>query len=212
VGRWTVQNRDGDCGSRWVCKCSCGTIRSVDGHHLRRALTQSCGCLQKEQSSARLRAQRITHGLSKTPEYRSWLAMLNRCNDPKNKQFKDYGGRGITVCRRWRKFETFLADMGRRASGLTLERRNNKLGYSPTNCKWADRFEQANNTRRSQLATFKGATKTVSQWARELGVNRRRLAGRLTRGLPFDIAIQETDYRSRSGRAARGLQGTNKPA
>lgn len=90
-------------------------------------------------------------GLARSPTRYTWAGMIQRCSNPRHGAYKDYGGRGITVCKRWMKFENFVEDMGLRPPGLTLERVNNDKGYKKSNCKWATRKEQANNRRRHQL-------------------------------------------------------------
>lgn len=114
------------------------------------------------------------------PEYWAWQHMRARCNNPKHKSFKNYGGRGIVVCKRWNSYASFLADMGRRPSAKhSLERKNNDRHYCPGNCKWATKSEQVNNTRVNRRITFNGETKTVSQWAHEIGIKPNTLHYRL---------------------------------
>ena len=115
---------------------------------------------------------RDRHGLSGTPEYHIWRLMLSRCQNPKTKCFPSYGGRGIVVCERWNAFTNFLADMGPRPSPKhSIERRNNDLGYSPDNCRWATMREQSRNTRRNVRVTIKGQTRCLSEWVEITGVS-----------------------------------------
>ena len=129
----------------WKCKCDCGSICEVIATHLRNGNTKSCGCLRNEVAGGRTR----THGLSKTREYETWCHMIQRCEDPRQPGYKHWGGRGITICDRWRNdFEAFLADMGHRPSAKhSLDRINNDGNYEPSNCRWATRHEQARNQR-----------------------------------------------------------------
>lgn len=129
--------------TQWKCRCECGKIVIVWSCHLRSGHTQSCGCLQKE-ITGRLFTK---HGMRKTIEYNTWSLMLRRCNNPKSSAYCDYGGRGITVCKKWLKFVGFFEDMGIKPKGLTLERKNNDLGYCKDNCYWADRTVQSRNQR-----------------------------------------------------------------
>lgn len=112
---------------------------------------------------------------------RCWRAMVSRCTNRADQNYTRYGGRGITVCERWLVFENFLADMGDRPQGLSIERINNERGYSPENCCWASRAAQVLNTRRTVRLTYNGITKTASQWADDLGINRSTLYKRLNR-------------------------------
>lgn len=145
-GRWTVTAAQD--GRRVECACACGTVRHVYRNSLLSGASTSCGCLQREHAASAKR----THGMSDTPTYISWSSMMTRCSNPMCKSYPQYGGRGITVCERWLKFENFLEDMGERATtGLSLDRVDNSKGYEPGNCVWATRKTQAVNTRRTRL-------------------------------------------------------------
>jgi hypothetical protein len=160
----------------WECLCSCGQFTSVETVALRSGEVKSCGCLRHKPYARK-------HGMTGTPTYNTWINIRNRCYDPENKKFADYGGRGITVCERWlHSFENFLADMGERPPNKeTIERRNYDLGYSPDNCYWATWEEQQNNRRSNRLLTLRERTQTVAQWARELGLKSQTIISRLDR-------------------------------
>jgi hypothetical protein len=116
--------------------------------------------------------------------------MLTRCNSHRSLKFKLYGGRGIKVCKRWLKsFENFLEDMGPRPAGMTLERKDSNGDYTPENCKWADRIEQANNRRISHKITVDGRTLSLSQWSREVGISPSTLGYRLSQGWSPEKAL-----------------------
>lgn len=129
----------------WKCKCDCGNIKIICSASLVRGSTNSCGCLQKED----VKKRSTKHGMRKTLTYKIWAGMLQRCNNWNDPSYKDYGGRGITVCERWLKFENFFADMGEKPHGLTIDRIDNDLGYYKENCKWATQAEQVRNQRLS---------------------------------------------------------------
>lgn len=163
--------------SIWWCRCDCGKTIQTFGSNLRKGNTKSCGCLNQEMLTAR-----GTHHMSKSRPYRQWVKMKSRCLNKDNPQYLNYGGRGITVCDRWLKFENFFEDMGSRPDGMTLERVNNNLGYSPENCQWATSKEQNNNKRQNRIITMNGVRKTVAQWCDDLGVRPGLVYGRLAQG------------------------------
>lgn len=147
-GRLTVVGEGPRISGRvsWSCLCDCGSSVVVRGHLLKSGETQSCGCMRTE----RLVAMNKTHGEYDSRTHRSWSHMLSRVRNPKHHQFKDYGGRGITVCDRWLKFENFLEDMGQRPEGKTLDRMEVDGNYEPSNCRWATPLEQAQNKRKKE--------------------------------------------------------------
>jgi hypothetical protein len=170
-------------------------------------LDQKAGALELERPSRVARKVRVrqhwhagskqggpreTHGKSKTPEFICWEHMRHRCYNPKTKCYHNYGGRGIKVCDRWlHSFSNFVEDMGMRPSGRhTLERIDNDGNYEPSNCKWATYVEQINNRRTNRFLEFDGKRLTMAQWARELGIKKETLAGRIRRGGSIDAALK----------------------
>lgn len=133
----------------------------------------------------RLRAweANTTHGMSKTPEYQVWRNMKARCLRPSHTAYKNYGGRGITICDRWLKFEGFFLDMGQRPSlSHSLERKDNNRGYEPSNCEWTTKRNQQQNTRACWMITHQGRTLCAAEWCRILGLNERSVNYRLRHG------------------------------
>lgn len=150
-GRLTViDSAAGESGwstKRLLCKCDCGTTKRVMGSYLGKNST-SCGCFQRELTSRRS----ATHGRTGTTEYAIWRGMIQRCHSVGHKDYPNYGARGITVCERWRKsFAAFLADVGERPAGMTIDRINNDGGYELSNCRWATQIQQQQNRRSTRL-------------------------------------------------------------
>lgn len=160
----------------WECQCSCGNIKTVDGQNLRGRTIVSCGCWKAENARKHLHGGLgpITHGKSNTREYKIWQMMIYRCCTLTAWEYPHYGGRGIQVCKRWRKsFIYFSEDMGTAPSSKhTLDRIDNDGDYEPSNCRWATRRQQANNRDGNIAIEFAGQTRTIAEWARKLGFTR----------------------------------------
>jgi hypothetical protein len=137
--------------------------------------------------------QYTTHGHARrgfmSREYSCWSSMIQRCCNSNNPRYKDYGGRGIQVCKRWLEFKNFYEDVGEVPKGMTFDRRDNDGDYEPSNWRFATLREQANNNRRNVTKTFDGATLTVSEWARRVGMQCETLRTRLRRGMSLEIAL-----------------------
>jgi hypothetical protein len=148
------------------------------------------------------------HGLTDTPVHRSWMSMWQRCTNPNDSAFKNYGGRGIAICERWAVFENFLADMGPKPDAYELERQDVNGNYEPGNCRWATIKEQANNRRTNRFITHEGRTQTLAQWAEELGIKMHTLYRRIAiKKVPIERAltanVATAAETSRMGAAAR---------
>lgn len=181
----------------WNCECTCGNLTQVAGNSLRTGNTKSCGCTRMENLHVAARIATTKHGMYGTPTYSVWQGMLARCDKPSHKSYKDYGGKGITVCSRWRSFEPFLEDMGIRPSGLTIDRIDGSGNYEPGNCRWATAKTQANNRHNNRLNTYQGETKTTTQWAEDprCVVSFVTFAKRIDCGWPIEHALT-APYRS----------------
>lgn len=170
--------------ARYLCKCLCGNEIIVSKQSLLRGYTKSCGCLYKE-----TRVGRPTHGLTKHPLYKKWRYMVDRCS-PKHHSRKHYFDKGIAVSKRWKTFSNFVDDMyGTYIDGLELDRIDNTLGYSKSNCRWSTRKQQCNNKRNNVLISLDGETKTVSEWAAKTGIKYQTIRSRLLAGMPSNLIL-----------------------
>lgn len=157
----------------WMCVCTCGNETVVQGHHLRRGKTRSCGCRWRDEDSMPEKD---------VPEFGAWWQMVQRCTNPNVASYKYYGGRGIEVCYRWRwgdgernGFFCFLADMGPRREGLSLDRIDPDGHYEPSNCRWATDAQQRTNTRRSIHAVIGGVKVPLKKYAARTGLDYERV-------------------------------------
>ncbi|MGJ7529831.1 hypothetical protein [Variovorax sp. GB1P17] len=141
--------------TRWNCHCDCGSRVVVRSNHLREGATRSCGCFARDEASVRA----STHGMSKSPEYMAWIDMRDRCNSPADREYKNYGARGISVCQRWEaSFADFYVDVGPRPSeNHSLDRIKNGSDYEPGNVRWATAAQQVRNRRVTKLSEEKAA-------------------------------------------------------
>lgn len=193
-GYWTVLNRDLDCQksySKWICRCECGTIKSVAGQSLVRGDSRSCGCHRADN----LKGINSTHGMSKTRLYHLWSAMRGRCNPSRTSATtKGYVDRGIAVCDEWKNsFESFMgwSLANGYADNLTIDRVNNNLGYSPDNCRWITIEEQQSNKRNTVYVTYNGKKRCLRTLCEEIGfpykTAHKRLQKMKARNIPIDI-------------------------
>ncbi len=188
-GRWTVVafSHTGERNRRfWLCRCQCGTERAVIGTTLTCGRSRSCGCIAADFLTK--------HGFCRvacvSPAWRTWSAMIQRCYNPRNNEFANYGGRGIAVCERWRDaFTNFLSDMGEKPPGLSIERIDNNGNYEPGNCRWATQKEQSRNMRKNVFFSYGGTSLIIQDWSEKTGIKTGTISKRLSRGWTFDKAI-----------------------
>jgi hypothetical protein len=193
--------KKGERFSRVLVRCRCGETKILRTSVVRGGHVRSCGCLQREKAAELGRASK-THGMTDSRAYHSWCAMRARCENPKNKDFHSYGGRGIKVCERWGSFENFLADMGEPPVGLTLDRIKTDGHYHPGNCRWANSFTQAFGIRTTIHVSIGGSIVSLSEAARRVRRNASvvwSLAKRTQ--LPFQTCI---DFLATDGMSIRG--------
>jgi hypothetical protein len=165
-------------GAKWLCHCDCGNFTITDAAKLLQGRAVSCRCYGRALIGVRSK----THSMTNSRIYHLWADMLTRARNPNYKQAKDYSERGITICERWLSFENFFKDMGQPPSPKhSIERRNNNLGYSPDNCYWATKIQQARNTRTNRFITYESETLCMAEWAERLNMNYGTFCSRIYR-------------------------------
>lgn len=188
-GRLTVIERVENHGTEvaWKCQCDCGNTTKVSGHNLLRGATRSCGCLHKEALAKARSICHMQHGGKGEKLYVTWQNMRKRCKNPNDKNYKNYGGRGILICEEWNdyaKFREWATSNGYtpdlRGQALSIDRIDVNGNYEPSNCRWVNSKVQNNNRRNNKHITFDGETLTIAQWAERVGVNYQTLIYRLT--------------------------------
>lgn len=170
--------------ARWHCDCDCGGKSIVNSNNLRTGNTKSCGCMQIKSGKNN---SCFKDGRSHMREYYLWFEIRSRCLNKNSKSYKNYGGRGISICSRWESFENFIADMGKRPTpDHSIDRIDNDGDYEPDNCRWATRRQQANNKRSNVNLTMNGETKTIAQWVRKTGFDHSTIRRRIKMGWPVE--------------------------
>lgn len=188
-GRLTVleyagKNKSGR--SQWKCKCDCGEIVIRPNSALRQQNWElSCGCVRNEKSTKRL----TVHGMCGVPGYYTWTHLKGRCQDPTDPAFKNYGGRGIKICERWKKFKNFIEDMGIKPEGHQLDRIDNDGDYEPGNCRWVLPAVNSLNRRVTIYLTYGGVSLTMKEWSELLGIKYHSLYSRKYRGASDEEAL-----------------------
>lgn len=202
-GRLLVIREDGRRSGlvTWLCRCDCGSEKSVVGSKLIYGTSTSCGCRRRQTMARRWR----THGMNATRIYRIWCGIITRTNNPNYHSYALYGGRGIEVCERWRRFENFLADMGPTYQDhLSIERIDNNGNYEPSNCRWATNSEQSFNKRNTVRIAWSGHTLPIVEWARLLGIP----GGTLRHRVKVGVAARACADRGRTAGARCPSAGT----
>ena len=192
-GRLIVQgysHTDGKRRLHYIVKCDCGKQKIICGANLRKGNSNSCGCLKSEMTIKRNKELYTKHSMCDSKTYRSWQSMKDRCYNVNHQAYKNYGGRNITVCDRWKdSFENFYKDMGDRPEGKTLDRIKINGNYESVNCRWSTIEVQANNMRTNNFLICNGIKLTLSQWARKTKVPRTTIWNRLRRGWEIERAL-----------------------
>ena len=180
-----------------MCKCICGNYKKVAFQDLRNGHTKSCGCLKRE----RIISYSTKHGMSRHPLTPIYSAMIQRCTNPENDRYRDYGGRGITICEEWRNNNTLFFKWALNngwKQGLEIDREDNEKGYSPENCRIVTEKVQQRNKRNNRMITYKGETKSLAEWCELLKLSYSAMLTRIHKHNPTPEILFETPYRYRA--------------
>lgn len=196
-GKLTVLEFDGikDHSAWWTCRCDCGSIKSVNGVHLRDGRVKSCGCAKKDRFVQMKHTPYTEIHKQYHRIYMIWRGMFSRCYNPKHKQYRNYGGRGIRICEEWHGDEGFVSFLNWSLSNgyqdnLEIDRINNSREYCPDNCRWITHKQQQNNRSNNRYITYNGETKTLSEWCEQYGLRFPILKHRIdVLQLPFEVAV-----------------------
>lgn len=198
-GRWTVTGRTGSTAfgaAKWACVCECGNKKNIGSQTLRTGGSKSCGCYNVDVHREICIVRNTSHGMARSDEHNTWVNMRQRCENPNNNGYHKYGARGITVCERWKSFEHFFADMGKRPTKKhSIDRINSLNGYSPDNCRWATAKQQQNNRTNNLKITYLGETLTAPDWSKKYGMSIETIRQRLKRGLPMEKVFSKQNLR-----------------
>lgn len=171
---------------KWLCVCDCGNEKSITSNDLRMNKTISCGCYLSEVTQKK----NVTHGLSKTRQFKIWQGIKDRCSNPKNPKYHHYGGKGILLCSEWNSFEKFWEDMQEGYDkNLSIDRIDNNNGYCKENCRWANQTTQMNNYSRNRTISYNNETHNIVEWSKILGIHFNTLRKRLNNGWSIDEAF-----------------------
>jgi len=193
-------------GAVWLCSCECGNTKEVSFYNMRRGSVKSCGCLHRDTIT--------THGKTGSRLYRVWRGMRQRCEDSNTKDYKRYGGRGISVCEEWKNdfeiFESWMLgngyDVDAAKGKCTIDRIDADGNYSPENCRIVDVIDQGSNKKNNRVIEYNGETKTISEWARITGYSVQMIRHRLEIGKTpseaLTLPMDEKQQRKRKGKTA----------
>lgn len=192
--RWRVISRAENTPqgqAQWLCRCKCGNKKVIKSILLRRGISKSCGCLRSELLVKRNTRHGHNPAGKPSPTYVAWFHMVQRCTNKNDKDYEDYGGRGIAICEKWLDFKNFLADMGERPAGrrISIGRKRNDEGYCSDNCRWETDSQQSRNRRNNRLITHNGETRCIADWADIVGVPATVIYTRLSQGWGEEKAL-----------------------